>query len=265
MKSKKRTQEEFERDVFNAVKDEYTVIGKYINTDTKVKIRHNICNKEFEVRPYLFLGKISTRCPHCNGNKKRTTEDYREIVERLAFHEYEVLGEYKNTDTPIKMMHNICKKEFLMRPACFIRGQRCPHCARSLGAEKIKNFLEKNNIKYVSEKKYDDLVDVRHLKFDFWLDEYNTLIEYDGEQHFRLKTFGKEMNESKIQFELLQKHDSMKNEYCIKNDIPLLRIPFWRYDSIEIILEEFISILSNSEKRSTLNEFIDNIFSKNKK
>lgn len=90
-KSIRRTQEEFIEDIFKAVGDEYTVIGEYINTDTKVTLRHNICNKEFDVRPYLFLGKISTRCPHCNGNKKRTTDDFIKIVSNLVGEEYTVL------------------------------------------------------------------------------------------------------------------------------------------------------------------------------
>lgn len=88
--SVRRTQEEFLRDVFNAVGNEYTVIGKYINTDTKIEMHHNVCGRNFEVRPYLFLGKISTRCPHCNGNKKRSTEDFKELVQTLSS-DYEVL------------------------------------------------------------------------------------------------------------------------------------------------------------------------------
>ena len=33
-------------------------------------------------------------------------------------------------------------------------------------------------------------------------------------------------------FENKQLRDQVKNEYCYKNNIPLLRIPYWAYDSL---------------------------------
>lgn len=266
VKSVRRTQEEFIRDVKNAVGDEYTVIGKYINTDTKVSIKHNICGNLFDVRPYLFLGKISTRCPHCYGNKKRTTEEFSEIVKNLTGDEYTVLGTYKNTDTSILIRHNICKKEFNMRPACFKRGQRCPNCERSLGAEKIKKYLDNNSIKYRTEESFLDLFDKRKLKFDFYLVDYDVLIEYDGEQHFRVKSFGAGIEKSLKEFETIQRHDLMKNKYCMDKNKLLLRIPYWKYNNIEDILEKFIELLKVKESNTiVLNEFVSDVFSKNSK
>jgi very-short-patch-repair endonuclease len=262
-KSIRRTQDEFEKDVLNAVGEEYTVIGEYINTDTKVMLRHNKCNNTFEVRPYLFLGKISTRCPYCNGNKKRTTEDFIGIVERLTGKEYSVIGSYKNTDTPILLKHNICGSDFLMRPACFIKGQRCPRCERSIGSDTIKKYLIENNIQFLTERKYTDLMDERELRFDFYIPEFDALIEFDGEQHFREKSFGANKEKSKREFEKLKMHDMMKNEYCKAKNIPLLRIPFWEINNIDNILKRFIELLKVTESdNQLLNEFISDVFSK---
>ena len=75
-----------------------------------------------------------------------------------------------------------------------------------------------------SEKTFPDLVDVSNLRYDFYLNDYNVLIEYDGPQHD-----AKNKNKShwdNFDYELLHKHDLMKNEYAKKHNIPLIRIPY---------------------------------------
>ena len=45
-----------------------------------------------------------------------------------------------------------------------------------------------------------------------------------------------------------QKYDNLKNEYCIKNNIPLIRIPYWEKDNIsEILTDIFICKNLNSK------------------
>ena len=41
--SKKRTTEEFKEEIKKLTNDEYLVIGEYIGTNSKIKIKHNIC------------------------------------------------------------------------------------------------------------------------------------------------------------------------------------------------------------------------------
>lgn len=150
-----------------------------------------------------------------------------------------------------------------MRPACFIKGQRCPNCDRSIGSERIKKYLEKNNIEFLTEMKYNDLIDERELRFDFYIPKFDALIEFDGEQHFREKSFGANTSKSRIEYETLQKHDRMKNEYCREKNINLLRIPFWEINNIDIILKRFIELLKVKENDSqSLNNFINDVFSK---
>ena len=61
--SKKKTQKEFEREVCELYGTEYTVNGKYINNRTCIKVKHNICNYIWSVRPDKFLdGRL---CPFC--------------------------------------------------------------------------------------------------------------------------------------------------------------------------------------------------------
>ena len=61
----------------------------------------------------------------------------------------------------------------------------------------------------------------RPLRFDFFIPEINTIVEFDGEQHFRpSKKFGGE------KFEVTKENDQIKNEFCRKNNINLIRIHY---------------------------------------
>lgn len=93
-------------------------------------------------------------------------------------------------------------------------------CIKSVGEELIASLLTKHNIIYEREYSFDDLVYKNKLRFDFAV--FNTdgslshLIEYDGIQHF--KQTGWE-DVKTIQF-----RDNLKTQYCLDNNIKLIRI-----------------------------------------
>lgn len=54
-------------------------------------------------------------------------------------------------------------------------------------------------------------------------------VEVDGEQHFKTNDyFFKNGND----FKHMQENDRRKNRYCLINNIPLYRIPYWDIDKI---------------------------------
>lgn len=63
-------------------------------------------------------------------------------------------------------------------------------CLRSESNSKyeiyIRKYLSVHKINYLAEHKFEDCIGIggKHLRFDFYLPEYNTIIEYDGQQHF---------------------------------------------------------------------------------
>lgn len=59
--------EEFKEKIYSLVKDEYTILGKYINAKTKIKIRHNICGNKYKTTSNNFLN--GNRCPICVESK----------------------------------------------------------------------------------------------------------------------------------------------------------------------------------------------------
>lgn len=92
----------------------------------------------------------------------------------------------------------------------------------SVGEQLIKNILNENNIAYTYNYRFDDCRNILPLPFDFYLQEYNTCIEYDGVQHFEpIEYFGGEEA-----FKQRQINDNIKTQYCTDNNIQLIRLPY---------------------------------------
>lgn len=107
-------------------------------------------------------------------------------------------------------------------------------CIMSKGELKISQILNENNIKFEQQKTFNScrFKDTNALaKFDFYLSDYNILIEYDGIQHFQYKTNGWNNKENFIK---TQEHDNFKNQWCKENNIPLIRIPYTEIEDITL-------------------------------
>ena len=78
-------------------------------------------------------------------------------------------------------------------------------------------YLYDAGLNPVSQKTYPDLRDRGRLRYDFWIPEYNVLIEIDGRQH-RGPSWGTHNYERDMQ------HDRMKDEYAAAHNIPLFRV-----------------------------------------
>ena len=103
-----------------------------------------------------------------------------------------------------------------------VKSCGCLH--RSFGEKEIEKILNDNNILYKNQYIFSDLVD---KKYDFFLPDYNRLIEFDGEQHYKNVS-----NWDRV--EVQQQRDKEKNEYALSHNIPLVRIPYWERDNITL-------------------------------
>lgn len=122
-----------------------------------------------------------------------------------------------------------------------INGNGCPHCNESKGEKSIKKFLIDNNIIFESEKRFYKCKNKKPLPFDFYLPDYNLLIEYDGAFHYESIEFAggiKKLKET-------QMRDKIKTKYAKDNNILLLRIPYTEFDNIERIISTYISKLQS--------------------
>jgi len=125
----KKTQEQFEKEVYDLYQEEYTVLGKYINANEYIKMRHNCdeCNShEYDVKPTQFL-KGKYKCPICFRTSKKTTEKYKKEVYNKYGDEYEVIGEYTGSNKYIQIRH-CCGKEYPVLANALLQGNRCPVC-----------------------------------------------------------------------------------------------------------------------------------------
>lgn len=86
------------------------------------------------------------------------------------------------------------------------------------------------------QKTYPDLKDKLLLRYDFYLPDYNILIEHQGEGHF---------GKGKYYSEELIKHDRLKYQYAINNNIHI--IYYTIYKTVYNKFGYFTRVLTNLE------------------
>lgn len=209
--------------------------GNYKNQKSTFIIYHEVCGESFSRTAQKILS-CKNECGVCGSNVKRKKEQVQEEL-NLFSNEIEVV-EYINSDKVV-VMHTICGAT-VNRPMTELRKHRgfyCPVCKSSYGVRKIIEYLTKNNIDFIREYEFDECKNIRKLPFDFYLPKLNACIEFDGDHHDRvLYHWGGE-----VRFNEVQKRDSIKNNFCKNNNIPLLRIKDKHKDNIEDILYNFIN------------------------
>lgn len=219
------------------------------------------CGNKYFISFDKFKHQNKRQCNEC-GNKvigeclRKTNEQFVKEVYDLVGDEYNVISVYKSSKDRVKIKHNKCGHIWNITPSSFLSGgSRCPKCASSKGEKIIYNWLKENNITYKSQFQYKDCKNIKPLPFDFYLPNYNLLIEYDGEQHYMPVNFGGTSNDKALSnYKRQQKHDNIKNVYCLKNNIPLLRIPYTEFDNISSILSKEIKkyIIQNLQDENLL-------------
>lgn len=128
---RRKTDAQFKQEVENLVGDEYVFLDNYVNTKTKLRVKHEKCNNIYEVQPYAFLqGK---RCPYCAGNIKKTDAQFKREVFDLVGDEYTFLDQYQGVLTKLRAKHNKCGHIYEVAPGNFLRGHYCPYCNGNTG------------------------------------------------------------------------------------------------------------------------------------
>ena len=205
----------------------------YVNAHTHLNVKCKCGN----IYPITWNNyKRGKRCPKCCHNRKIDIN----YVKDFALNEgYEVLSsEYINAYERLAFRCN--KGHNFNIPWCYFQsGTRCLYCRNSKGEEKVAHFLNKSSIKNIPQHTFDDCFYNKKglLRFDFYLPELNTIIEYDGKQHFEPVDFaGKGIKWAEKQFIKCVERDKIKNQYCKDNSIKLIRIPYWDINNIDDIL-----------------------------
>ena len=193
------------------------------------------CGNITSVYSVNLINNRTKSCGCLNKEKKKDITNYQSGY--LIALEPTDIRKNDNVVWKCKCTHcgNIC---YVRESSIIGKYQKSCGCIQSYGEQIISNILKENNIKFEKQKTFNScrFPDTNYLaKFDFYLPDYNTLIEYDGRQHemgwdnTKIKSSTKEM---------IQKRDNFKNEWCKKNNIILIRIPYTHQENI--IIDELL-------------------------
>lgn len=270
----KRTHEQFVSEVESLTGDEYTVVGRYVNTDTPIRMRHNNAscqNHEYDVRPFKFLRGQRCGHPECRGPRTatawrasvdmdrflipaKTDAVFREEVIAAVGTEYTFLEAYRTGRDKLKVRHNDpgCGHEYTVRPDTFLSGgRRCPRCSRlalwkggSRATRRIEEWLRSNGYSYRREVSYEGLVGTsrRPLYFDFavQLAASELLLEFDGIQHVK----GWMSNPATLP--AYRENDYRKDSFCRERGLRLVRLTHRSERALEGHLQQIFAHVEGS-------------------
>jgi very-short-patch-repair endonuclease/Zn finger protein HypA/HybF involved in hydrogenase expression len=207
---------------------EYSEFLEYKNRLQKIKIK---CKKCYDIFEQTINDHFKSGCSNCAGNKKLTNQLLLEKFRNKWGNLYQYdIGNFKNVKSEIRAR---CKKHgyFSIKIRHHLRGSGCQKCTLSKGELSIYNILKEMCIDFEQQKKFKSCKNSRQLSFDFYLPEYNTIIEYDGIQHYKpIKRFGGDKSYNQVLI-----NDSIKNNWCRENGINLIRIKYNEDIKIKLI------------------------------
>ena len=200
-------------------------ITMYSTAKTKLKI---ICSKhgEQEMLPHHHIkgygcGKCGKEQINISNGKQLSQKEFIQRVKILNTNLSFIKTIYKNKRSSITVTCDI-HGDYNTKAEMILKGCGCPKCKSSKGEFTIEKWLLSKDIQYIKEKTFKNLIFKKHLRFDFYLPEHKMCIEYDGEQHFKPITYWGGIE----RYEELKLKDDIKNRFCTKNNISLLRISY---------------------------------------
>lgn len=220
------------------------VIGRYLGARERVDVKCSVCGNQWS--PYAYNLLSGSGCQKCYDNRrgkihhKGEEEKLNKLEQMHSDIEFLKIPYYARDNVDCRC--KVCGFEWSASYTNMTKKTRptgCPRCDSSKGEKAVMQLLKQWKIQYTTQKTFDDLFDIDYLRFDFSLINNDVLIEYDGEYHYfpiiRENTPDGIISAQNDYDELI-KHDKMKNAYCEKNHIALIRIPYWEYDNLDYYL-----------------------------
>lgn len=229
----KKSIDELYDDIITNPKNNVTILSPIVAASKKIQVQCNDCGHIWHVTPTSLR---RNGCPNCDLLKRTKTnsqfvEEMREINSNIL-----IIGNYINNHTKIRCKCKIDGYEWDAVPGNLLRGGGCPVCNESKGEKICRKYFEDHNIKYIPQKTFNDLLSPKNnfLSYDFYLPDYNKLLEYQGKQHlYAVDWFGGE-----TQLEKQKQYDQIKKEYADKKGYDLIEIWYYDFDNIISILNQ---------------------------
>ena len=220
----------------------------YTGTKNNITLICNDCGSEFTINAHSHLNGIDGGCKTCGITKVSKTKELslEEVLEKCKKHinaDNYIFDniEYKGSHDKMRIE---CKKHgyFFMLPYNFYGNmQNCPECYnKSIGEKIIINAFSEKNIKYEYEKEFDMLIDKRKLSYDFYIPEYNVLLECNGIQHYKFEPyFHKTLHDWHKQLH----HDWLKRKYAKDNNFKLIAIKYTKLSRLKKDINKIIKLI----------------------
>lgn len=220
--------------------DNVEIIGEYTGSHNYISCRCKIHKIEWESFACNILNGSAT-CPECALENMRqaeglSSEQFEDRLHDILPH-IKLYGEYVNCNTGTTFYCDIHNITFGSRPRNLLYGKStgCPYCSETLGERKMREILtNKLNKNIKTQYEFPDCKYKKVLRFDACDIDNMILFEYQGQQHYYPVDFaGKGHEWAEEQFQLNKIRDNIKDDYCKKNNIPLIKIPYWEFDMMD--------------------------------
>lgn len=191
----------------------------------------------FKVKRTLHVRKNRGKCPEENYRKKTKHND----------NELKDAASKVDSTAEFKIKYNSEYNAAIKRGYDFYKDiTKHFKEIKTIGEKNISDILEMMDLDFIAEKSFEGCLgdNCGRLRFDFYLPEYKTCIEYDGDLHFKPSKHHDKGDTEKFLKRI--RYDKLKNEYCVKNNIKLIRISY-KTKKIEDIFEEIKKGLESND------------------
>jgi predicted nucleic acid-binding Zn-ribbon protein len=239
--SRSKTHETYIEEVVTIWGDKITILSQYDTGEKKIEAKCNLCENKWKTSARnIIRGHGCPKCSHKTTMSfvRKDHGVFSKEIEKIYDGKITLLSKYTIGNNQIECKCNLCGNRWRPKAQSLIR-RGCPKCNLSKGEMLIENILKELKldfrIQYIIDGLKTDKKGTPKFDFAIFREGYITdIVEYDGYHHFHeVKNWGGEKR-------LLQQKeiDDFKNQYCLKNNIKIHRIPYFDLNKIDI---EYIS------------------------
>lgn len=230
--TRKKTHAEFLNEVNDKFGNIFIFNSEYVGAKIPVSFICRYCNYSHNCQPTNILNNMvgcsNYLCEKYKGKREKINPiHYIELLksshgESISIINPEVIV---NAKTRVNLICNNCEFTWENCINHLVHGSRktgCPNCNKTSSLEKVvKNFLDCSEISYIREYRIITTGSYRP-RYDFYLPEYNAVIEVHGMQHYMpIEFFGGDKS-----FIRCVKNDFVKEQICKDRDIKYIEISY---------------------------------------
>ena len=215
----------------------------YVNNDTPVTLIRIADGAVVNVLPYEHLRNDAVygvqRYYQGTTDKEKIHLLVRHLEENIETPIYVPMQEIESSSKRFKCVCPL-HGEFVTSLAKIRNGNCCPECdgsGESVGERNIRRYLQNKNIKFkqefrIEDQKYFDT----YARVDFYLPDLNTMIEFQGEQHYGIAN--KAITHGSRKWQSQKKRDNHLRRYAADHHVRLIEVPYTFRSNVDTFLAE---------------------------